>query len=158
GCGAFTNALELDASPANLKAGTYHASLDVLSNTPGVPSQNVAVTFTVTPSSDPVIAVSSSAVTFFGPANADPPSQIIDLTNVGTGALPSLQAGFLTPTTWLTATFDHTTAPAHLTLSASIQNQPHGTQTAQVIVSSPDASNQAYIDVSFTNPVTPNIQ
>jgi hypothetical protein len=85
----------------------------------------------------PRIGISSDTVsiTVFRHNDADPRSVLV--TNVGTGTLSGLSVGqisYAAATTpgWLAASFDSSTAPAHLTLRAASQALPSGTFYATV--------------------------
>src|SRR6185503_3875654 len=116
--------------------------------------QSVNVTFTV--GQQPAIALSATSAGFQAAQNgANPPSQTVDVTNVGGGTLTGLAASVSyasgQPAGWLSASLSGTTAPATLTLSATTDALAPGTYTATISVSATGASNSPRtIDVTFT--------
>jgi hypothetical protein len=137
--------LTLTAATGTLAAGTYTATVPVtaagVSNSP----QNVSVSFVVV--SPPTIVLAPTTITFNGTLTAaNPAAQTVSVTNSGSVTLSGLATGTITygasqPTGWLTASLGGTTAPATLTLNASLTGLTAGTYTATVPVTSAVASN-----------------
>ncbi|MEQ1855968.1 MAG: Ig-like domain-containing protein, partial [Longimicrobiales bacterium] len=91
----------------------------------------------------PNLAVSQSAVAFFGGAGGTPPApRIVAVTNGGGGTLggvgASVQYAPAQPTGWLTAALGGTTAPTGLTLTPTITGLAVGDYSATVTLTSPD--------------------
>lgn len=109
----------------------------------------------------PTIGLSPSSVTFTAPRDgADPAPQTVSVTNGGSGSLNGLAVGTIsyvtdtlrpspTPTGWLSASLDGSTAPATLKLNATTGTLPSGTYTAYVPVTSSVATTKA-VTVMFT--------
>jgi fibronectin type 3 domain-containing protein len=138
-------ALILVANQGNFAPGTYNATVDVASSTPGVATRSVTVRFAVVAPA-PAIGLGAITVAFSAAqGGANSAAQQVGVTNAGGGSLTGLattidyQAG--QPTGWLTASLSGTTAPAQLTLQASPSNTPAGNYTANVRVTSPVAQN-----------------
>lgn len=90
----------------------------------------------------PRISFSTSTVFFSGIVGGGNPGAIpVDISNSGTGTLSGLSVGTIgygngQPATWLNASLNTTTAPAVLTLTATLGALPEGTYNATVPVSS----------------------
>lgn len=92
-------------------------------------------TTSVTVIAGPVIGIPAQHFDFNAtPGGADPPSQVIDVSNTGVGTLDGLSA--TSSEGWLTATLDASVAPTKLTLHASTGVMLAGTYTATVTLSS----------------------
>lgn len=94
----------------------------------------------------PSIGLSLTAVIFNATAGAgNPAAQTINVTNSGAGTLSGLAVGTIVynpaGTAWLGTSFNVTTAPATLTLTAATGSLIPGSYTATVPVTSPLASN-----------------
>ena len=127
-----------------LTAGTYTASVSVLSAVANNSPQTVTVTFVV--ASSPSIGLSQQNVSLNAmTGGANPAAQTIAITNTGTNILTGLSATIAyqagQSAGWLSATLNTTTAPASLTLQATVGPLAVGTYTATVSVASPVASN-----------------
>jgi hypothetical protein len=139
-----------------LGPGTYTATVPVTSTAASNSPQNVTVSFTVV-SSTPVIGLSSLALTFNATeGGADPASQAVTITNVGSGTLSGLAIGTITygagATGWLQAPgLSSTTADpsAILTIQPVTGSLTPGVYTATVPVTSGVASNSPQ-DLSVT--------
>lgn len=139
-----------------LAPGAYTATVPVTSAVASNSPQNVTVTFTVV-SSTPVIGLSSLALTFNATeGGADPASQAVTITNVGSGTLSGLAIGTITygagATGWLQAPgLSSTTADpsATLTIQPVTGSLTPGVYTATVPVTSAVASNSPQ-DLSVT--------
>jgi hypothetical protein len=148
--------LAVQATTGTLPAGTYSASILVSSSAAVNSPQSIVVTFVVTPFvTAPQIGLSASTATFSGSAGgADPATQTIHVTNTSGGTLDGLTASVAYtsgPPGWLTASLSGMTAPATLTLSATIAALAAGTYTADVAVTSGAASNSPQtVSVTFT--------
>lgn len=136
--------LTLRATLRVLPAGTYNADVSVSSpiatNTP----QTVSVTFSVSPGSH--IAISRTSVNFSATQGASNPSpELITVSNSGSGNLTELSSNIIyedgQPAEWLGATWSQTTAPATLTLRATVGGLPIGVYHANVLIVSPVAIN-----------------
>jgi hypothetical protein len=145
---------------SNPAAATVSATGLVRGITPGTATITATTdaftaTATVTSLTAASIALSPTARTFGGIPNApDPAPQTIAVTNTGGAALFGLAVGTITysggPTDWLTTAFDRTTAPATLTLTASVAGIGVGNYGATVPVTSPRAPNSPQlVTVSF---------
>lgn len=145
--------LTLQATTIALSAGVYHATVSVTSAVAANSPQSVDVTLTV--SSEPLIGLSASSLMFDAQqGGADPASQTVTVSNVGSGTLSNLDRtiayGGGQPTGWLTASLNSATAPATLTLQASTGVLGVGSYTATVDVTSGDAGNSPQvISVTF---------
>lgn len=94
----------------------------------------------------PAIGLNPTSVTFNATAGgANPASQTVSVTNTSTGTLSGLGIGTIGygagATGWLGASLNTTTAPATLTLMATVGSLAAGTYTATVPVTSGVASN-----------------
>jgi hypothetical protein len=150
--------LTVQASTGALGAGTYTATIPVLSSVASNSPQNVTVTFTVAPP-PPLISPSANVVSFETTAGGpDPASLGITISNSGGGTLTGLAVGAITydatATGWLqTPTLGSTTADPSTTLTfqAVTGTLTPGVHTATVEVTSPVAANSpALITVMFT--------
>ncbi|MEP6496061.1 MAG: Ig-like domain-containing protein [bacterium] len=133
--------LTLRASAAGLAAGTYTATVAVRSGAVAVTNSPQTVTVTLTVSDTPAIGVSPSAITFAAVLGSTQPSpQTITISNAGSGTLGGLGASVTypagSPTGWLNAQMNGTTAPATATLAAAQGGLAVGTYHATVIVTS----------------------
>jgi hypothetical protein len=146
--------LKLVARTGSLPAGSYSATVNVISAQAGNSPQTVAVSFDVgAPSSS--IGLSSTALAFLAIAGgANPPAQTVNVTNTGGGTLSGLATAVrydAGASGWLTTTLSSGTAPSTLTLNAVTGSLAAGTYTAFVDVSAPGASNSPRsIAVAFT--------
>jgi hypothetical protein len=139
--------LTLQASIGSLAAGTHTAFVPVISSVPGILEDSVAVMLTISSTSVlPAIGLSPTSISVtaevLGP---NPPGQLVSVSNTGGGTLSGLNVGTIVYSpigvNWLTATLNQTTAPATLTLSASIASLQAGTYRAQVRIQAPGTSN-----------------
>ncbi len=149
--------LTLQPTTAGLAAGTYTATVSVVSPVAFNNPRTVTVTFTViTP---PAIGLNATSRSFSANAGgANPSSQSVAITNTGGGSLTGLARtiSYGSGSGWLTATLNTTTAPATLTLQPSTAGLGGGTYTATVSITSPVASNSPRtVTVTFT--VAPTI-
>jgi hypothetical protein len=140
-----------------LAPGTYTATVPVTSTVASNSPQDVTVTFTVI-SSTPVIGLSTLALTFNATeGGANPASQGVTITNVGSGTLSGLTIGTITygpgASGWLQAPgLSSTTADpsATMTIQPVTGSLTPGTYTATVPVTSAVASNSPQdLDVTF---------
>ena len=144
----------LSAHPGSLATGTYDATLHVSSPHADNSPAALGVRFIVT-EAGPVIGLADDRVSFSAPqGSADPAPMTIDVSNTGGGTLSGLTTsvayGDRQPTGWLTATIDDT-APAALTLQATLGALVAGVYTATVSVSSSLAQNSpASVSVTFS--------
>ncbi len=128
----------------SLPAGTYSATIDVLSaaapNSPSTFSVALTVTFTVV-APPPVIALTPASRAFSASlGGASPASQSIAVGNAGGGSLSGLSVGAITYSAgsagWLQASLNSTSAPAVLTLQPLTSGLPAGNYSASVAVRS----------------------
>jgi adhesin/invasin len=106
----------------------------------------------------PAINASTTAVPFAAVAQSGVnPTTTVDITNSGGSVLDELAVGTINygagATGWLNAVLDQTSAPAVLTLTASVTGLAIGTYTATVPVTEPDAPNSP-LDIVVTFTVT----
>lgn len=154
--------LTVRATTGSLAAGTYSAVILVTSSDAVNSPQSIDVTFTVTPFvGSPQIGLSVSNVNFNATAGGTaPPNQTVDVTNTGGGALDGLGVAVnytSGPPGWLAASLNGTTAPAVITLAASIAALSAGTYTASVNVTSNAATNSPQ-SIAVTLVVAPSVQ
>jgi hypothetical protein len=107
----------------------------------------------------PAIGLSPSSVSFTATrGGANPAPQTVSVTNTGGGTLSGLTVGTISyvrdssglTTGWLSATLNGSTAPATLTLNATIGTLAPGAYTATVPLTSSVASNSPkYVAVTF---------
>jgi hypothetical protein len=156
--------LSLQAMTGLLAAGTYNATVSVASAVASNSPQTVSVTFTVASAPlPPAIGLSTTNVAFSATVGAGNPSnQTVSVTNTGGGTLDGLATTITyasgQPTGWLNATLSGTTAPATVTLQATLGALAAGDYSATVSVSSSAASNSPQtVDVTFTVTAPPAI-
>jgi hypothetical protein len=133
----------LTATLGTLAPGSYTATVPVTSSASGVTNspQNISVTFTVNAQPAPVIALSSTSLTFAATAGgSSPAAQTVSVTNGGSGTLSGLAIGTITygagASGWLAASLSATSAPATVTLTATLGILAPGSYTAIVPVAS----------------------
>jgi len=102
----------------------------------------------------PVIALSQTSRSFAAVAGGeDPPFQVIDIANSGTGtlnvALGPIAYGASQPTGWLGASLGSTSAPSTLTLTPVVGSLPAGTYTATVPITGNAINSPQDIAVTF---------
>jgi alpha-tubulin suppressor-like RCC1 family protein len=128
--------LTLVPTTTNLAVGgPYTATLSVTGN--GVSSQTLTVTYTI--AAGPVIVASPASVSDTGVQGAPSTVRTVAVTNGGAGSLSGLSAVVSytgTPTGWLAATLDRTTAPATLTLASTAGTLAPGSYHATVTLAS----------------------
>ncbi|MBK8005197.1 MAG: hypothetical protein IPK12_15035 [Gemmatimonadetes bacterium] len=136
-----------------LAAGTYRATV-VVTDPASANSDSVRVRFTL--SAPPRIGVSPATVAFAAASGgANPGAAAVSVTNTGGGSVTGLQLGTIAygagqPTNWLTATLNGTTAPATITLRATVGALTAGLYTASVPVSSALGIPSQVVNVNFT--------
>lgn len=149
--------LTVQTVTGSLAAGTYSATVPVLSAVASNTPQNVTVTLTV--GAAPTISLSSTSLAFnAGSGETDPPSQLVTITNAGSGTLSGLSVGSIVygagATGWLLApslTSATAGSSATLTLQPVTGSLATGTYTATIPVLSAMASNSPQsITVTFT--------
>ena len=151
--GAATPAnLTITARTGGLEAGTYAATVTVMTDVAGIAPQPIAISVTVAPPGMlPTIEVPTSSVLFVGTeGDANPPPQTVPVTAGGgkvplTGLAASVSYTAGQQGGWLTATLDRKKAPSVLRLQADIGNLVAGAYTADVALTSPKASNSPEI-------------
>ncbi len=145
--------LTLSANLSGLSAGTYTATVPITSSVASNSPQSVSVAFVVV--GPPAIALNPTSATFTDTVGtANPPSQTVSVTNSGGGSLTGLAVGTISygseASGWLTPSLSGTTAPATLTLAASLSGLSAGTYTATVPITSSAASNSPQsVSVTF---------
>jgi uncharacterized membrane protein YtjA (UPF0391 family) len=148
--------LTVTANPSALGGGIYTATVNVASSAASNSPQGIAVSFTVSAATTPLIELSPTTLTFSGTAGgAAPAAQTVSVTNGGTSSLSGLTNWIFyaenQPTGWLTASLSSTTAPSTLTVTASPSSLGQGIYSATVNVTSSVASNSPQgIAVTFT--------
>jgi hypothetical protein len=112
------------------------------------------------PSQSPLISLSKTSVNFSAAEGGSSPSvQTVSVTNSGGGSLTGLDNNITygggQPTGWLGVSLSSDTAPATLSLQATIGSLPDGTYTANVALTASAANNSPQnIAVTFTvNPL-----
>lgn len=151
--------LTVQPNITGLAAGTYNATVRVLS--PGASNTPVGIPVTLTISTPPSIVLSASSRTFSAVVGeGDPLSQAVTITNGGGGSLTGLAANIsytIIGQSWLSTTLSTAGNTSTLTLSAARGTLPVGSYTATVNVTSPVASNSPRpITVTF-NVTQPSI-
>jgi uncharacterized protein YjdB/uncharacterized membrane protein len=129
--------MTVTANPGSLSAGTYNATITISSTVPGVASNTVNVSFTVT--QQPIITRNPTTLTFTAQAFGSPTaSQGVNITNTGGGSLTGLAIGIVynVGIGWLSASLNQTTAPATITVSANPVSIIAGTYTATINITS----------------------
>ncbi|MEO7963447.1 MAG: Ig-like domain-containing protein, partial [Gemmatimonadaceae bacterium] len=136
--GAAPTNVSLNFSTGGLAVGSYTATVVIRSTIPLVIPASIVVALTVR--SGATIALSSAAVTIQGlSGGTNPPSTNVNITNGAIGTLTGLSLGSVTygggqPAGWLTPTLSGSTAPATVTLAASVAGLAAGTYTASLPV------------------------
>jgi hypothetical protein len=147
--------LTIQPTTGALAAGTYHASVTISSTVSGVASKTIMVTFTV--DAPPVIAFTPAASCYIpGRTNSFATySTRVAVENFGGGTLAGLSVGTITYNdpandAWLTATFDGTSAPTFLELTATTRGFSGSTLFATVpITSTSPGANTINYQVNF---------
>lgn len=152
--------ITVQASPGSLAEGTYSAMVSVSSASAANTPQKVLVSFTVT--TKPAIGLSQSSLSFTAYTGGLPSaSTAVNVVNAGGGSLTGLTSSvnyYGGPTGWLDVSFNTTTAPATMTVSANPLSLPAATYTATISVTADIASNAPQtISVSFTVTALPII-
>jgi len=147
--------LTITAAAGALTAGTYTATVSVLSPVATNSPRTIAVTLNI---ASPTIGLSATTrLASAGQGNGSTAVTPISVSNTGVGTLTGLAATitYLTgpSTDWLTASLNSTTAPATLTLvpTAGTPASPRalGTYSARVRITSPVANNSPQ-DITVT--------
>lgn len=145
----------LTLSNAGLAAGTYSATVPVTASAAANSPQSVTVTYTLA-ANPPIIALAPTSVGIIDTlATANPAPATVTISNTGGGTLSGLAIGTVTygagASGWLVASLSQTTAPATLSLQASLAGLAPGTYTATVPVTAAGAANSPQnVGVSFT--------
>ena len=151
--------ISVQASPTGLSAGTYTATLRVLSAAAGNSPVSVPISYTI--ATQPEIVLSATSRSFsMVIGEASPVTQNVIVNNGGGGTLTGLSTSisYGSGSGWLSAALTSSTAPTSIAITATRGALPAGTYTATVSVSSPVASNSPReIDVTFTIATAPNI-
>lgn len=143
GTGATPATLNVNVNPGSLPPGTYLASINLTSTTPGVLPQSIPVVFTLAAAT---LSSSAPSLTFSMPAGgSNPASQTIDLTGVPAGATINVLAG-ATGANFLTVQ----TAGSTLTVSVDGSQLTQGTYQGVVTVLVPGVVNSPlYVPVTL---------
>ena len=129
--------LTLSASIAGLSAGTYNDTVTITAAGATGSPKTVAVALTVS-SQPPTLSVSQTTAGFSATAGgSNPASQTVNITNTGGGTL-NWSAG--KTQSWLTLSAASGTAPASLSLSASIAGLSAGTYNDVVTITAAGAT------------------
>lgn len=118
---------------------------------------------TILSQGSPAIGLSTTTINFAATAGgANPTAQTVNVSNTSAGTLTGLGVGTIVygsgASGWLAASFNQTTAPATLTLTATTGSLLSGTYTATVPVTSGVASNSPQnVSVTFTVAAAPAI-
>jgi hypothetical protein len=136
--GTAPASLTLSASIAGLGAGTYNDTVTITAVGATGSPKIVAVTLTVTPIQSPVLTLSQTTTGFAATTGgSNPASQTVNISNTGGGTL-SWSAS--KNQQWLTLSAASGTAPASLTLSASIAGLSAGTYNDTVTITATGAT------------------
>lgn len=134
--------LRLQPSTTSLAAGAYTAKVQVTSSAAGVAPKEVSVTYTLR--SVPVIGLGASTAAFVAViGSALPASQVITISNAGSGSLGTLSSSVNyqgTTSGWLTTTLVPAGGGATLTIRPSTTALAVGRYTATVGISAPNAA------------------
>ena len=148
--GTGTGTITVSTNIAGLAAGTYNGTIQVVSTGATNTPQTISVILTVT--SPPVIAPTSTALSFISALGANPPTQTLTINNSGGGTL-----GVTVTTTtssggnWLTATPGTGTAPLSLTVSAAASTLAAGNYQGTITITGTTAS------AALNSPVSVNV-
>lgn len=138
-------------------AGTYTATVTVVSSAPGVAPASVTVTYNVTPAPlPPTIDVSPTSLTFIAGRNFPtlPALKQVTITSGGTGTVSGLAASVIYgagASNWLTTSFvgNVTTAPTTLNVQPNTTSLAAGVYTATIHLTS-TTSGVAAKDIPLT--------
>jgi hypothetical protein len=137
--GTAPSSVTLSVSTAGLSAGTYSGSVTVTSSGATNSPVTVPVTLTVVSATSPSIGLSPTSFSFSGTVGgANPGNQTLSVTNAGTG---TLSFSVSENATWLTVSPASGTAPASVTVSASVSGLAAGTYNATITVTAAGATN-----------------
>lgn len=133
-------ALVLGVSPSTLPVGSYHATVTVRGSNALAADHPATVSIVLsisTPAAAPKIVLDQSTLTPSVTTGQTAPTQIVNVSNGGTGTLSGLTIGSIVygagqPTGWITPSWvnGNTTAPATLSLSYSTSGLAAGTYSA----------------------------
>ena len=148
------------ASFSNLSVSRPGTAYTLTAKLDGVP-EVTSGPFDVVAPDEPSIVLSTNTASFAATSGgANPPASTISLTNGGTGTLGGLVIGAVQyatnqPSDWLSASLSQTSAPAIVTLAATLGSLPAGTFTATVpIASSSSSVTNSPVSVTVTFTVT----
>lgn len=136
-------------------AGTFLAKVFLSATNPGTPTTSLDVLLTV--GVGPTISLSSDSVEFAAiPGGTNPAPATVQIDNIGGGTVSGLSVGPITygagASGWISsATLDLTTAPATLSIQATVGALAGGVYTATIPVASTSAVNSPQpVSVIFT--------
>jgi uncharacterized protein (TIGR03437 family) len=137
--GATPLILTFQADPTSLAPGTYPATITINALLAAPATQNISVTFVVDPGQPPTLALDKNSLSFGFPRQGTSHSQLIQVENVGGGAL-SFSVTTVTQSggSWLSATpasgTAHPGSPALMTVTANPAGLQTGTYQGTVTV------------------------
>ena len=146
--------LTLRPTTGSLAAGTYTATVNVASSVAQNSPRPITVTFTVGPA-QPVIGAAPASLAFTATqGGTNPASKNVQVTNTGGGTLSGLAVSVIypggEPAGWLSTSLSGTSAPATVTVNATVGSLAAGTYSATVRIASGVAANSPQlVDVSF---------
>jgi len=157
--GAAPTRIRVGVNPAGLAAGTYQGTVTVTAPDASPPAQTVTVQVLVEPPPPPAPSVEPSGLTFSFLQGANPASQQLRVSNLGSGSL-SFTATAVTTSggSWLSVTpgggAATPAAPAVLNVTANAERLLAGTYSGRVIIT-PAGVNPIDVPVSMTVTATP---
>ncbi|MGH9662599.1 MAG: beta strand repeat-containing protein, partial [Bryobacteraceae bacterium] len=134
--------LSVTANPSGLAQGTYNAQITV---TPFGSGGAIVIPVTFIVSTNPLLQLSTSALTFNGQfGGSNPPNQSVSLSSTG-AAITNLSATPTSTGNWLSAGLAQSTTPATLNVGVAIGGLAAGTHTGQISINGVGAGNTPLI-------------
>ena len=130
----------MSVNPADLSAGTYTGNVTVASTGASNSPQSVSVTFTVTSSAQPSLAVSPASPSFSASTGGTAPAAQ-DITVKSTGAALNYTITSTKSATWLSATPASDATPGTIRVAANPAGLVAGTYQGSVSIASTGAAN-----------------
>jgi len=148
--GATPSNFTVQVNPQGLGVGTYTGNIAVASTNPiTAGTQNVAVTFNVTPTA--TLNVSANTLSFTQNTSGTPPAaQTLNVTSSGAAITFSAVASVNAGLSWLTVNPSNGTTPQALTVTANGTGLQPGTYTGSILISSPGSQNSQTVNVTLT--------